>query len=902
MRTIRLALLSSVVAATHLLSAVAFAADLPAGYQPVSGSSSYATSADGNSGTLTATTAASIGNWGAGFNVASGKTFTANLPAGGAHLSRDITASPSQIFGSLNVPSGRFFLVNTNGITFSSTAQVNAAGLVASSLDILNSDFNAQNYRFSRTDTPASVRNAGRITSGAGGATLIGSSVENTGVILARGNQINLASGDTVSLTIDANGEAFVNQEAGTSQAPSGASSAVRNAGTLRAEGGHVFLVGDAAGAVFSRLVNQEGIVEATAVNGRGGSIQLIGTGDAGSVRNAGHVTPQTYLAIRSSGTIRSEAPLNGPFSLQADAVGDATFADIGTTTRLSDVYVTASGMSLGQVRTTGDQGYWQRPQTELPSINEIRLRGSLSNTLNAISLYGKVALAASVAIDGGVYLYFFPGVETFSGGGYPIGLSGPYDLSLTAARQISFSGAWAPVRGTEYQGYDVAVRNFTATSDRFFGSVRAQNGIDIRANWIAPDMPDVHTYSSVLSQEGFFSEGSGVVHIAATNLTDQDGGYGSGGFHISTRGPVTLIGNYTGNGPVDVTGSSVGAGIRWHGEIRTEGNVAFRGPVTLLGDSYVGTGAGPGNILFTSTVNATSWGADELTLQAGGGDITMNGVGHNFATGTGTRLGRLTVLDARNATFNGHVTPLSFAQRAGTGTTTFKGRVNTYDSWGINLRGTHFAFNGPVQTTGAGPLVVTNSGTLTFGPSADMRLDGAFVQDGTGPVRLAGDIRTTDDSITFNRPVMLTGDVFLGTGRANGGNITFNSTVYGLNSGQEDLTLETGTGDVNMNGQVGWNPATGVGVRLGRVLATLVRNWNAGNVTAASIAQAEGTGTSSFGGTLRTNQATGIVLTGNNFNLNGAEAVGGSIAVNYRGYANMRGTYSPAVVVKKRA
>ncbi|HTL71292.1 MAG TPA: hypothetical protein VL404_08390, partial [Candidatus Eisenbacteria bacterium] len=73
-----------------LFESAAFAADLPSGYAPVSGSSSYSASADGNSGTLTSTTAVSVGQWSGGFDVAAGKTFTANLPPGGAHLSRDI--------------------------------------------------------------------------------------------------------------------------------------------------------------------------------------------------------------------------------------------------------------------------------------------------------------------------------------------------------------------------------------------------------------------------------------------------------------------------------------------------------------------------------------------------------------------------------------------------------------------------------------------------------------------------------------------------------------------------------------------------------------------------------------------------------------------------------------------
>jgi len=171
---------------------LAFASDLPAGYEAVSGSSSYSVSEDGKTGTLTATDTVTIGNWSQGFNIGQGYAFNAMLPSNGAHLSRDITSDPSMIFGSLNVPQGKFFLVNTSGVYFAPGSSVNAAGLVASTLDMQNADFLSGQYRFAQGLKPASLYNAGDIT--AQNVALLGTSVTNAGNIVANEGSVVLAS------------------------------------------------------------------------------------------------------------------------------------------------------------------------------------------------------------------------------------------------------------------------------------------------------------------------------------------------------------------------------------------------------------------------------------------------------------------------------------------------------------------------------------------------------------------------------------------------------------------------------------------------------------------------------------------------------------------------------------
>ena len=62
-------------------------------------------------------------------------------------LNRVLGADPSSILGSLSA-NGKVFLVNPNGILFGQGAQVNVAGLIASTLNISDGDFMSGKHQF----------------------------------------------------------------------------------------------------------------------------------------------------------------------------------------------------------------------------------------------------------------------------------------------------------------------------------------------------------------------------------------------------------------------------------------------------------------------------------------------------------------------------------------------------------------------------------------------------------------------------------------------------------------------------------------------------------------------------------------------------------------------------------
>ena len=135
-----------------------------------------------------------------------------------------------------------------------------------------------------------------------------------------------------------------------------------------------------------------------------------------------------------------------------------------------------------------------------------------------------------------------------------------------------------------------------------------------------------------------------------------------------------------------------------------------------------------------------------------------------------------------------------------------------------------------------AGSMTITNNGTLRFTSGADIQLDNAFLQQGIGPVELAGKITTKNENITFTQPVTLIGNATLNTDTGPG-NILFNNTVNGLHI----LTMSAGTGDIEMVDTVGnhLNPIHGLLIQSGRnvtFLSDIIVGQESIDITAQNI------------------------------------------------------------------
>ena len=113
-------------------------------------------------------------------------------------LNRVTGDDPSHILGSLG-SNGHIWLINPYGVLFGEHARIDAAGLMASTMDIANIDFLAKKYHFNSTGIPSEIKNQGEIRTSFGGRVwLMGDRVQNEGLIQTPGGQTVIAAGKSV--------------------------------------------------------------------------------------------------------------------------------------------------------------------------------------------------------------------------------------------------------------------------------------------------------------------------------------------------------------------------------------------------------------------------------------------------------------------------------------------------------------------------------------------------------------------------------------------------------------------------------------------------------------------------------------------------------------------------------
>ena len=369
----------------------------PTGLQVLSGQAGIANK--GNVLTVT-NSANAVLNWG-GFSIAPNEVTRFVQPnAASAVLNRVTGSDPSSILGTLQ-SNGRVFLINPNGIMFGAGAQVNVAGLVASTLNITNADFLAGQLHFSAGSTAGTVQNQGALTASGGGSIyLIGTSVENSGLVQAPGGALYLAAGHEVRLVDAADPSLQVVVSAPTDQAVNlgkiaGGSAGiygalVHSSGKVSADsavvgpGGQVYLRAshtvtlDAGSSTTANGINGgtvaihggdgdtlvSGEVAAGGTNGVGGQIAITGnrvgvmdaaTVDASGTQGGGSV----QVGVGSTGVPNAQATYLGPkASLRADATvsgkgGKVVVWSTGTTQVQGSI--SARGVHKGgQVETSG--------------------------------------------------------------------------------------------------------------------------------------------------------------------------------------------------------------------------------------------------------------------------------------------------------------------------------------------------------------------------------------------------------------------------------------------------------------------------------------------------------------------------------------------------------------------
>jgi filamentous hemagglutinin family protein len=345
-------------------------------------------------------------------------------------LNRITGQDPSQILGALQ-SNGRVFLINPNGILFGANAQVNVAGLVASSLAISDADFLAGKNRFAAGNIAGDVSNQGAITTPSGGQVfLIAPNVNNSGIITSPEGEVLLAAGHSVQLADSTNPSLHVVVSSPSDQAI--------NLGQVIAQGGRI--------GIYGALVNQRGTLNAdSAAVGENGKIVL--RASRSTQLEAGSVTTATGNGGGGSGEIQV---LGDQVALLGNARVDASGQDGGGTILIggdnqgknADVmnarqtYVDKDATILADALVSGNGGkviVWSDDNTQ--AYGSISVRGAGSGAGGFVETSGHLLDVDGIRVNAGS-----------ASGQYGTWLLDPDDINVDATLAATYSSALANI------------------------------------------------------------------------------------------------------------------------------------------------------------------------------------------------------------------------------------------------------------------------------------------------------------------------------------------------------------------------------------------------------------------------------------------------------------------------
>lgn len=392
----------------------AFAAELPTGGQVVLGSGQILTP-DQQQMIINQSSNKLAIDW-QSFNIGADKKVTFVQPGkDSVALNRVVGSDGSKIIGQLNA-NGQVFLVNPNGVLFAKGASVDVGGLVASTLDISNSDFAAGNYKFQGNGSNASVVNQGSIKAADGGAVaLLGGTVSNQGVIAAKLGTVALAAGNKVTLDFAGDGLLNVQVDEATKNA------LVENKQLIQANGGQVIMTAKASDALLQTVVNNTGVIEAQTLGEKGGKIVLLGGFDGGTVQVAGTLdasapvagnggfieTSGAHVKVADTAKITTAAAKGKTGKWLIDPVdftvaasgGDMTGATITNNLKTNNVEIQSNNGAAGILGNinVNDSITWNANTLTFTAQNNISINKELfgSGTATLVLQYGQGALAS---------------------------------------------------------------------------------------------------------------------------------------------------------------------------------------------------------------------------------------------------------------------------------------------------------------------------------------------------------------------------------------------------------------------------------------------------------------------------------------------------------------------------
>ena len=764
-----------------------------------------------------------------------------------AVLNRVIGQDPSAILGALQSNS-RVFLINPNGIVFGANAQINVAGLVASTLNLSNDDFLNNRMKFTDGAGAGSVVNQGSISGGS--VYLIGKAVTNDGLITSPNGEVILAAGNSVELVNPGTPNLRVEIVAPDNEA--------KNLGAITADAGCI--------GIYAGLVNNSGTLRADSAVVEGGRIVLKASKNVHLA-----AASQTSASGASGGRIDIQAGdttiVEGDIAATGSAGAGGTVKVLGNLVGLTGhANIDASGNTQGGTVLVGGDYQGKNPDVQ----NAFRTYVGPDVTIHADAITagdgGRVIVWADDATRSYGNISARGGAQGGDGGF--VETSGKGYLAVTRAPDIS---APAGQGGT----WLLDPLNITVTSTDL-------NILDIDPGADANFQPTVGSSTIAVSTIVGALNGGNV--ILDTNVAGADAGNIIIGSAITAAPGVTRSLTFNANNNIDVNASITSTSGALN-IVFNPGGVVNLGTVTLDGNG--------------GTINAAG-----KTVNLSGGTATINS---DFSIGTLNMSGGATLTGTGNTTVNSAFnwdTTASLGFLSGTGIFTTTG-ASTLSGAGVNshrlegqvwnntgtasLTGGHFSLNNGatfnnsntfnvttssaigVDSNGSGTNTFNNSGTVNWNTpgTAGISVVNAFNNSGSvnvngGTMNIAVGGTDTNGVYAVTSPAILqfsagtralsgTSNVS-GTGQAHytGGTVNINGGSYGIGS-SGTTTIAGGTLNFNspamLSGTLNLSSGTlggSANVALGGLF-----NWSGGTVGGAGQLTTSSTATTNITGSV---------------------------------------------------
>ncbi len=752
------------LAVAGLVGVVPNAIALPAGEQVVAGQVNVARPSQQqlniNQGSSSA-----IVNW-QSFSIGATERVSIQQPSSSSVLlNRVVGNDPTQIFGQLNA-NGRVFLVNPSGVLFAPGAQVNTGSLIASTLDIDNSDFLSGRYLFTG-NRPGSVVNRGTLTAADGGTiALLGGSVTNDGVVAARLGTVALGAGERMTLDFQGDGLTQLRVDSPAVQA------SIANGGAIVADGGQIVMRAQAAEGLAATVVNQTGTVRARSLVERNGRIVLDGgtNGDTlvgGQVDASGVASGQQGGSIQVTGhniAIVSGAELSARGDAGGGSVlvgGDAHGANASALPQANAVWMASDARIDASATQSGDGGkvvLWSTQSTQVHG--QLRATGGASGGNGGfIETSGPYLETADASIDAsapkgaaGEWLLDPVNVEIVAGNAssnstagpsfQPTGSSSQVDAgqiqtALNAGTSVTVSTEpGPPVMGPSGPAFIPTEAGNITLSAQIVKSTGGDASLTLNAH------NNIVINDSILVQPNAPSTGRLNVNLNA----DSDGN-GLGGVLVNAGSIQTNGGNVNIYGQSNASGGRTGGAMNGGTFVGT-----YIGPRAAI-DARSMVGGNGGNISISSNViesaaqaagiiaDVTPTGLQGIAAQGGtlitqGGSITLSGIAQGtnlpaigvaiggaaaqqvFALAAAPGAGS-TLISGGSVVING----VSTSSSLGLGVGVINADIVATGAGGVSIQGTDLSTAGGTGPTGAGLMLFNSSVTQ---PSGTMVITGA--------------------------------------------------------------------------------------------------------------------------------------------------------------------------------